>query len=233
MSFRANKTYRSFATVSSLVLLTVVVYVPALYCGFIWDDDAYVVNNETLRSVGGLGQIWFQFGATPDYYPLTFTTFWLEYQAWGLEPFGYHLDNVLLHALNVVIVYWLLTRLRVPGAFFAAALFAVHPVHVESVAWITERKNVLSGLCFLLSVGAFVRAYGLDEEEPAPRIRWRFYLLSVGFFFLAMLSKTVTLTLPLILPVLIWWKTGRVRARDVLLTLPYFAVATPVILLGF
>ena len=234
----SNGTFRTIAVFSVLFFLTIVVYLPALDCGFIWDDDLYVEYNETLHSVDGLIRIWLEFGATQDYYPLTFTTFWLEYQAWGLEPRGYHLDNVLLHALNVVVIFFLLRRLHVPGAFFAAAIFAVHPVHVESVAWVTERKNVLSGFFGCASVWAFVHARrldkgGLNECQTASSISWRFYFLSVGIFVLSMLSKTVTITLPFILPVLIWWKTGRLRWWDLALTLPYFAVAAPFVLLSF
>src|SRR5207237_7610971 len=114
--------------------------------GFIFDDDAYVTSNATLHSLDGLRQIWLQPRASPQYYPLTLTTFWIEYHLWGLRPFGYHLVNVILHALNVVLLLAVLRRLRIPGAWLAAALFALHPIQVESVAWVTERKNVLSGL---------------------------------------------------------------------------------------
>ncbi len=227
-----------FFVAGSLVLITILVYVPVLHCGFIWDDDGYILNNQTLRSTAGLGQIWFDFGATQDYYPLSFTTFWCEYQWWGLNPQGYHLDNVILHALNALIVYWLLVKLGVPGAAFAALIFAIHPVHVESVAWITERKNVLSGLFYFLSIAAFLRAAGLDQDTTEPgvpqatRLRLPLYFLSLGLFLLALLSKTVTVTLPLVLPVLVWWRTGRLRVRDLACVLPYFLVAAPIFMLG-
>ena len=152
--------------VSALLLvgLTVGAYIPALNGGFIWDDDDYVQDNLTLRSLAGLGQIWFQPGATRQYYPLVHTTYWLEYRLWGLNPTGYHVVNVILHALSAVLVWRLLIRLQVPGAWAAAALFALHPVHVESVAWITERKNTLSGAFYLSAAWAYLRY----EEARTP-----------------------------------------------------------------
>src|ERR1043165_8747849 len=128
-----------------LVGATLVSYAPALLSGFIWDDDSYVTENPTLESVSGLARIWFVPDALPQYYPLVHTTFWIEHHLWGLAPFGYHLINVLLHALNALLLFLALERLSVRGAWLAAFVFALHPVHVESVAWITERKNVLSG----------------------------------------------------------------------------------------
>jgi Flp pilus assembly protein TadD len=201
-------------------------YLPALRCGFVWDDDAHVTANATLVSVDGLRRIWTEPSATPQYYPLVHTTFWLEHHLWGNEPLGYHLDNVLLHALNAILVWIALRRLRAPGAWFAAALFALHPVHVESVAWITERKNVLSGFFYLLAFLAFVRYYGLDgvgEERPfaerdaaAPgsRSRGRMFVLGTFLFLCALLSKTVSATLPVALAIVIWWKRGAIRRRE-------------------
>ena len=125
-----------------LLAATVLAYLPVWRAGFIWDDDAYVTKNLTLRSLEGFRRIWLEVGATPQYYPLVHTSFWLEYHLWGLNPLGYHLVNVFLHALGALLLWRVLLRLAVPGAWLAAALFALHPVQVESVAWITERKNV-------------------------------------------------------------------------------------------
>ena len=129
-----------------LVLLTLAVYTSVLASGgFIWDDDRYVTENPALRSVGGLIRIWTNPGATVQYYPLTFTSFWIEFRLWGLNAEGYHFVNVLLQAANSILLWRALRYLGLgPVALVTAVLFAVHPVHVESVAWITERKNMLS-----------------------------------------------------------------------------------------
>ena len=107
-----------------IILLTILSYIPALRGGFVWDDDEYVTRNRALRSSDGLWEIWFKPEATVQYYPLTFTVFWIEYQLWGPEPFGFHLVNVLLHAANALLFWKLLTRLSVPAAWWAAAVFA-------------------------------------------------------------------------------------------------------------
>jgi len=133
-----------------LVLAVLLAYAPVWRGQPIWDDDAHMTRPE-LRSLGGLWRIWFEPGATQQYYPLTWTSFWIDYHLWGLAPFMYHAENILLHGINAVLVWRILRRLNVPGAWFGAALFALHPVCVESVAWVSERKNTLSGLCFLFS----------------------------------------------------------------------------------
>ena len=130
------------AGVFLLLALTIVAYVPALNGGFVWDDDKYVTDNATLTAEDGLRRIWLDPASSPQYYPLVFTTFWLEQQAWGDSPRGYHAINILLHALAAMTLWFVLRKLHCRGAWVAAAIFAVHPVHVESVAWITERKNV-------------------------------------------------------------------------------------------
>ena len=184
--------------------------------GFIWDDDDYVQDNLTLRSLEGLGQIWFQPGATRQYYPLVHTTYWLEYRLWGLDPTGYHVVNVILHALSAVFVWRLLIRLKVPGAWAAAALFALHPVHVESVAWITERKNTLSGAFYLSAAWAYLRY----EEARIPRLYWS----SLFLFAAALLSKTVTCTLPAALLLVVWWKDQTSIRRTAVALAPFFAL---------
>ncbi len=184
--------------------------------GFIWDDDDYVQDNLTLRSLAGLGQIWFQPGATRQYYPLVHTTYWLEYRLWGLDPTGYHVVNVILHALSAVLVWRLLIRLKVPGAWAAAALFALHPVHVESVAWITERKNTLSGAFYLSAAWAYLRY----EETRSSRLYWAALLL----FAAALLSKTVTCTLPAALLLVLWWKGQTPMRRTAVALAPFFAL---------
>jgi len=196
------------------VVLTVVVYLPVLDGGFIWDDDQYVTDNRTLRSVAGLRQIWLDPHATVQYYPLTFTVFWIEYHLWGPNPAGFHMVNVLLHSVNAVLFWILLRRLRVPGAWWAAAVFALHPVHVMSVAWITELKNVLSGCFFLGALLAF-----FWDSESSRRSR---YALALGLYLCALLSKTSTSILPVAVILIEWWKQGRVGRKELLPLLPLF-----------
>ena len=207
-----------------LIVLTVAAYVPALRGGFVWDDDKYVTANPTLRTTDGLAKIWFEIGATIQYYPLVFTTFWIEHRLWGLEPFGYHLVNVLLHATSAGLLWTLLRRLTVPGAWLAAAVFAIHPVHVESVAWITERKNTLSGVFYLLAVLTYLRFEPPDPQAHNRRRDWRFYPPALVLFTCALLSKTVTCSLPLAIMLLLWWKRARWRWRNVLPVVPMLAI---------
>src|SRR5262249_19763749 len=155
---------------------------PALHGDFIWDDDAYVTENTTLRSVDGLRRIWLEPRSLPQYYPLVHTTFWVEYHLWGLAPFGYHLVNVLLHAFNALLLWLVARALGIPGAGVAAALFALHPVEVESVAWITERKNVLSGAFYLSALLAYLRFRPIDPAAKKTSPAWRFYALSLALF---------------------------------------------------
>jgi len=208
-----------------ILLLVVTVYRPALNAGFIWDDDDYVTANMTLRDVEGLTRIWTEPTSIPQYYPVVHTTFWIEYQLWGDHPLGYHLDNVILHAVNAFLLWLVLLRLGVPGAFMVAAVFAVHPVHTESVAWVTERKNVLSGCFFLLSLLAYLRFRPLvDDASPNERGSVRFYLFSCVFYLAALLSKSVTVSLPAVLLLLTWWKKGRLFLKDLLPLVPMFLV---------
>ena len=174
-------------------------YQPAWHAGFIWDDDVYVTQNPLLSAPDGLKRIWFSLDSPSQYFPLTYTTFRLERPFWGLNPGGYHWINILLHATNALLVWRLLKRLAVPGAWLGAAIFALHPVQVESVAWVTERKNVLSLLFFLLSLRAWV-----EFVEDLPRPPWRFYFLSVLFYALALCSKTTACTLPAALLMILW-----------------------------
>ncbi|MGH9869797.1 MAG: tetratricopeptide repeat protein [Candidatus Polarisedimenticolia bacterium] len=214
---------------AALVLATVVAYLPALGGGYVWDDDVHVTHNDALRSMEGLRAIWFQPGATPQYYPLTFTSFWLEQRIWGLHPAGSHLVNVLLHAVTALLVGLTLRRLRVPGAWLAAAVFALHPVHAESVAWITERKNVLSGLFYLGSLLAFLRFVPLEPEQDSRRRRWLWYAVSLVLFVAALTAKTVTCSLPAVLVLLVWWKRPGLVGRSLPALVPFAAAG---ILLG-
>lgn len=214
-------------------------YLPVWRAGFIWDDDTFLLTNPLIQKSDGLQLFWFS-TAAPDYFPVTSTTLWLEWRLWGLNPLGYHLVNVLLHALGAIILWRLLAALKLPGAGLAAALFAVHPVNVESVAWVTERKNTLSMVFYLLSIFSFVRFAGTCEGKPAGDRKELentpgygrgksspacFYVFSLVAFLLGLLSKSAIAPLPIVLLGIIWWRQGRVTIRDLLQTVPFFAVA--------
>jgi tetratricopeptide (TPR) repeat protein len=213
---------RALLAGASLLALTAAAYAGVAGCGFIWDDNLRVSDNPTLRSLAGLRQIWFEVASNKQYYPLTFTSFWIEYRLWGANPLGYHLVNVLLHGTVAILLWRVLLALAVPGAWLAAAIFAVHPVHVESVAWISERKNVLSGVFYLASALAYLR-FAAGRERGEPRTR-SLYAVSLAFFLCALLAKTVTSTLPAALLLALWWKHGSVARRDALALLPFFAL---------
>ena len=157
----------------SLLLVGAVLgaYLPALDAGFVWNDDTYVTENPTLNGVDGLVKLWSDPRSNEQYYPLVFTSYWVEKRLWGLHPLGYHLVNVLLHAGAALLLAGFLRRLLLPGAWLAAALFALHPVCVESVAWVTERKNTLSLVLTLLAAHAWFawrEASAARERMPAP-----------------------------------------------------------------
>jgi tetratricopeptide (TPR) repeat protein len=208
-----------------LVVATALAYFPVLSNGFIWDDDVYVVENSNLGSVEGLRGIWLDLRATPQYYPMVHTTYWIEHRLWQVDPVGYHVVNVLLHALGAILLWQVLMLLGLPGAWFAAAIFALHPVHVESVAWVTERKNVLSGVFYFAALFAYLRSAGVAEDALDEARSRRLYALSLAAFLAALLSKTVTGSLPAVILLLLWWKRGRVGWGDVRLLLPFFVLA--------
>jgi tetratricopeptide (TPR) repeat protein len=195
---------------------TLVAYLPVWHAGLIWDDDGHVTRAD-LRTLHGLWRIWFEPGATQQYYPLLHSAFWLEHRIWGDAALGYHLTNVALHALAAFLLYRLLRLLSLPGARFAACAFALHPVCVESVAWISEQKNTLSAVLCLSAALAYLRFDRL--RRPAG------YALALVLFAAALATKTVTATLPASLLVLFWWKRGRLSWKgDVLPMLPLFVL---------
>jgi len=207
-----------------IALLVCLAYLPALRDGFIWDDDAFVTANPTLRDLSGLRRIWFEVGAVPQYYPMVYSAFWMEYHLWGLNPVGYHLINVLLHAAAAVLLWRVLERLQIRGAWLAAAIFALHPIEVESVSWVTECKNVLSAVFYFTAALAWLRFIALEESAVWNRQRWCWYLMALALFVAALLSKTVTCSLPAALLLVCWWKQGRVRWSDMVPLLPFFAL---------
>jgi tetratricopeptide (TPR) repeat protein len=212
--------YRSWLAAAFLLTITFLAYFPAIRTGgFIWDDD-FFAQNPVLTQPNGLFKIWTLQLPKSLYYrefPVVYTSFWLERHLWGLQPMGYHLVNVALHAINAILVWLILKRMRFRGAWAAAAIFALHPVHVESVAWISERKNVLSGMFYLLALCGYFRF-----EEGRGR-GW--YFGSLGLFLAALLSKPVACTLPLVLLLFSWQRGIKLRFRDLTGLLPFFLLA--------
>ena len=198
-----------------IVLLTLLVYLPAIRAGYVWDDDLHLLESVALKD-HGLYRTWFT-NESFEYYPVTWTSYWLEHQLWGQDPMGYHVVNVLIHAVSALLIWRILIHLGIPGAWLAALIFALHPVNVESVAWIAQRKNTLSMLFFLSAVWSYLR-YEDDDNR-------RYYCLSVLLFFLAMLSKSAAVTLPAVLLFCAWWRRGSIGRRDVVATSVFFAVA--------
>jgi tetratricopeptide (TPR) repeat protein len=197
-----------------LAVVTMLAYHPAWHGGVLWDDDAHIGGPE-LRTLDGLRRIWFVPRTTQQYYPLLHTSYWLQQKLWGDSITGYHIVNLLLHIGCVVLVLRIVRFLRIPGAELAATIFALHPVNVETVAWIAERKNTLSGVFALAATLWYLR---FDENRSR-----RSYALALGLFLLGLLSKTAIVTLPLALLVIFWWKRGAISWRhDVVPLIPFF-----------
>jgi tetratricopeptide (TPR) repeat protein len=213
---------------AAIVILALGVYIPAMSSGFLWDNDSLVADNSNLKNLQGLAWIWqcdwSGEKSISDYYPVTWTSFWVEWHLWGKHAAGYHVTNILLHAVNAVLVWLVLARLGVRWAWLAGALFAVHPVNVASVAWIAERKNTLSMLFYLLALLGYLR---YDDKAG-----WRWYAFSLGMFLLAMLSKTSVAMLPVVLLLIAWWRRNKVTWRDLAAAAPFFALAITLSIIG-
>src|SRR6478752_1372763 len=209
---------RGRALVFAVVLaaVTILAYRPAWHGGFLWDDDAYIINNELLTAPHGWQRIWFSLDSPSQYFPLTYSTFRIEHALWGLNTTGYHWVNLLLHVGNALLVWAVLARLRLPGAWLAAAIFALHPVQVESVAWLTERKNVLMGFFFLLTLLAWIAF--VDERT---RRQWLFYCLALIFYVLALSAKATACTLPAALFLILWLQKKPITMRRLMQIVPF------------
>jgi tetratricopeptide (TPR) repeat protein len=226
--------YSNWLLALVLALATFAAYQPVWHAGFIWDDDDHLTANPAMTAPHGLRMIWSSLGVS-RYYPLTLTSFWFQRRLWGLSPRPYHLVNVALHAVNGVLLYFVLRRLRIRAAWLAAMLWVLHPVNVESAAWITELKNTQSGAFFFLAVMCFLQFDGGGKHESGkPEIRKRragdgaagypettggippykragesgWYALSLLCGLAAMLSKPSTVILPLALLLCVWWERG-------------------------
>jgi len=228
-SSTGSSPFEGWAAALLIVGFTMLAYYPALRGEFVWDDVGWVGPSagNVLNDASGLVKIWCVPGAVQHYFPLTATTFWLDHQVWSTWTPPYHVENVLLHALSAVLFWRLLRRLDVPGAWVAGAIFALHPMMVESAAWITERKNVLSQALFLgalLQYGRFA-SFWAENENPSPR-RWIAWVFAFLLFLGAMLAKVSTFSLPACVLLICWWKRGRIRWKDdVLPVLPFVALA--------
>jgi protein O-mannosyl-transferase len=196
-----------------LAAVTILAYQPAWHGGFVWDDEANIASPE-LRSLDGLKRIWFLPRATQQYQPLHYSSSWLQQRLLGDSPTGYHMVNLLLHIGCVVLVLKILRFLRIPGAELAAIIFALHPVNVETVAWISERKNTLSGVFALAATLCYLK---FDESRSR-----RSYALAIGLFLLGLFSKTAIVTLPFAWLVIFWWKRGAISwRRNVVPAVPF------------
>ncbi|MGL4463613.1 MAG: hypothetical protein ACRC1K_15785, partial [Planctomycetia bacterium] len=209
-----------------LVLFTFVVYAPALRGGLVWDDvGIYLTNNSLLREPDGLYYFWFSTKPV-DYYPLTYSLFWIGYQFWGLDTLGYHLVNVAVHAAGALALWRFLARAGYPGAWCAALVYAVHPVNVESVGWISQLKTVLGGAFAYLAMYAYLRFDESRERLPEPRGGWRWYAAAVFLFVLSLAGKPVAIGLPVLLLGWEWFRRGRFDLwKDARRALPFFIVA--------
>jgi len=206
----------------AIAAATALVYAPALRGTWFWDDPAEIVENKALHTLAGLRDIWFA-PDTPDYYPLKTSLQWLQWHAWGDSVLGYHLTNIGLHLLGALLLWRVLGRLGVRLAWVGGLIFAIHPLAVESVAWISELKNVLSLPFMLLSFEAWIR---FDEARSEPAGKWsRPFTVSLLWFAASLLSKGSVVMLPAVLLLYCWWKRGRVTRGDALAAAPFFGLS--------
>jgi Tfp pilus assembly protein PilF len=210
------RSYYGLIGLALILAAMVVVYWPAVHGGLLVDDDGNITR-PILQPLSGLNLIWFHPSVTAQYYPLLHTFFWIEHRLWGDEVLGYHLVTLLWHGVNVTLLYLIIGRLKISGALLAAAIFALHPVMVESVAWMCEQKNTLSTLFYL---GAMLAYVDFDASRRLAR-----YFLSLALFTAALLAKTITVTLPVALLIILWWQRGNLSwKRDIVPLVPCFVL---------
>src|SRR5438874_5976048 len=215
------------ALVAAIIVAVVVVYLPALRGDFVWDDFLLITGNPLLQNFSGLLEIW-SGGRTADYFPLTNTVFWIEHHLFGQNATGYHAVNILLQIANALLVWRVLQRLNIPGAWLAGLIFGFHPVHAASVVWISELNNLLSMFFALLSILCFLE---LDDKRLLNSATA--YVASLVFFALALLSKTQVVFSPFVLLLCAWWRDkkrpgNRSNAnfrRDAIRSWPFFLIA--------
>ncbi len=210
-----NILQRRSVQICLIIFVCAIVYIPSLTNGFIWDDDQYVHKNPWVQRADGLKDIWFSY-KTPQYYPLVFTSFWAENKLWGNSPFGYHLVNLILHIFNALLLFSLIRRIYPRVAFPVAILFAIHPIQVETVAWISERKNLLGFFFFLLTAVTYLK-YTVTRKVS------QFYL-AVIFFICALLSKSVAVCFVSVPILYEWWKNKRVGWVVIRESIPFAAI---------
>jgi len=209
---------RSLFLFQSLVLIAagLWIYSPSFRGDWIWDDTILVADNETLRTWSGLGKIWFSAPST-DYWPITWTLLWIEWHLWGAHTLGFHLCSLALHLTSAFLIWRLFDKLGLRWGWLGALIFVVHPLVVESVAWISEIKNTLSLPFFLLSLISYIDA---DQGQTKRGYAW-----ALIFYLVAMLCKSSAVMLPFVLLLYTWWRHGRITWLDGRRMLPYFAIA--------
>ncbi len=195
-----------------LVAVTFAAFLPVLHAGFIWDDDSYLTHNPLIHASDGLQRIWFTTEAK-DYYPLFYTSFWIQWRLWGADPMPYHVLNVALHAVASLLLWQTLTRARIPGGWICGLLFAVHPLNVETVAWISQHKNTLALMLFMGSTSTFTRY--LDTRRRAT------YTFSLGLFVLSLLAKPLAVFWPFLMPIYAAWYARGLKREHLTAPLPF------------
>jgi protein O-mannosyl-transferase len=226
--------FGALAGILLIIAAVSIAYFPSINGGFVFDDDVHLIENKFIKAADGPYKIW-STSESHDYWPITDTTYWIEWRLWKMRPTGYHVTNLILHVIEALLVWLILRQLSIPGAFLAALIFALHPVNVESVAWIASRKNLMAMLFFLLSILWYIRFDGLTRLwlaakkftahcPPSTAHYFLWYWLSLAAFLLAMLSKGSVAILPVLLLGIIWWLRPLTR-RDLLLSVPFFLIA--------